>query len=150
MLIDFGSLMVVDTALRSSAVGGLVGKNSVVAAELAASDVLVHTAAEVVAYADIHGRFGFGIENTVFPLDRRDFAGIEGTERRYLDRSARFVKRHNITFLSEVLGRKTNKNILHAADNSGSNACRTADKGCKNDRRNSFHIYHFLSGIVIP
>lgn len=96
VLIDFSAFVVVDTALRSPAVCGFVCENCVFSAELAASNVLVHTAGKVVGYTDIHGGLGFGIENAVFALGCGNLADIGGTERRDLDRSAGLVKRHNI------------------------------------------------------
>ena len=73
--------MIVDAALRGSAVGGLVGEYGVLAAELAASYMLVHTAVEIVAYTDIYGLLGLGIKDTVFSLRCGNFTGISGVKR---------------------------------------------------------------------
>ena len=94
MLIDLCTLVIVDTALRRSSVSSFIGKDSVVSAELAASDMLVHTTVKVIAHAYVNGFFGLGIKNTVFALRTGNPACVVGVERANLGRSARFVKSH--------------------------------------------------------
>ena len=57
-------------------------------------DVIVHTAVEVFADADINHLAGVGIDNAVFALCRGNLAGVGGVEGLDLGRSAGFVKRH--------------------------------------------------------
>lgn len=64
--------MFVDARLGSPAVRLLVGKNGIVAAQLTGPDVIVHTAVEVLADADINHLAGAGIDNAVFALCRGD------------------------------------------------------------------------------
>ena len=94
MPIDLSALVIVDTALRRSAVSGFIGKDRVVSAELAASDMLVHTSVQVIAHAYVNGCFGFGIEDTVFALRAGDLTRVVGVKRADLGRSAGFVKSH--------------------------------------------------------
>ena len=65
-----------------------------VAAQLAGSDVIVHTAVEILADADINDLTGVEIDNAVFALCRGNLAGIGGVEGLDLGRSAGLVKRH--------------------------------------------------------
>ena len=73
--------MVIDAALGCPAINGLIGKDRIVATQLAAPDVLVHTAVEVIAHASVNGLLGLGIEDAVFALRRRNLARVVGIER---------------------------------------------------------------------
>ncbi len=94
MPIDLSSLVIVDTTLRRPAVSGFIGKDRVVSAKLAASDMLVHTSVQVIAHAYVNGCFGFEIEDAVFALRTGNLTRVVGVKRTNLNRSAGFVKSH--------------------------------------------------------
>ena len=100
MLIDFSALVVIDAALRRSAVSNLVSKDRVITAKLAASDMFVHAAVKVVADSYVNGFFSLGVKNTVFTFDIGNLARIVGIKRGNLGGSAGFIKRHTFSFLS--------------------------------------------------